>query len=818
MDFFKRDFLKTKLQDQEVSVARFIPWTSLVTSSIVKMMDSGAYVFSVEMHGAAYECADADDINLWHDQVSRLAHQISDTRVALHSHAVHHQVVEFPEGEFSNRFARDYNNKYRGMLADQRMYITKLYLSVIFQPQPARAARIMDWFSRQSMAALEEQQRDDIAAVEDLARTVMGGLDDFGPELLSTYVRDRITCSRTLEFYSYLLNGEWRPVAVPRAEIRDVLCHTRVFFGKGGLMPLKGATGVQYNAILGIKEYATPTFPGWLDGLLAERYPWVLSQTFTCISKHVATNMMTDQVNRMIKAGDLAQSQIEAIQDALDALTSNEISMGNHELSLRVTAPDEKTLDACITSAGTVLSGTAMKWLREDASLGSAFYASLPGNLSFRIAPAMISNTNFAGFIAPHNFPRGRLSGGQWGPAVTSYKSRAGTPIAFSWHQIDPDPSAKFDPNHKEPATALVTGPTGRGKTVLLGHLLTQSQKFGSFPEGFPGIKKLSCVVFDKDRGLAIAVCALGGKYYPIRTGVPSGIAPFQMEITPANIDHLDQLVTHLVSRADMPLTPAEQKLINEAVCGVMNHKVARECRRLSALLEFFNGNEANGLHARLARWCEGGKLGWLFDNVEDTLSIDCPVVGFDVTDFLTNPETCAPLMKHLLYRTDGLMDGRRIMVIIDEAPTLLSDPAFASYIEKALVQIRKKDGFLVLAAQFPRQFLNSPLAAALVSQPATMIFLADAKADMDDLVKGFKLSTSEVHLIRKLGKREALLRQGPTSTVIDLTMTDMQDEIAVLSGNTATSNLCARLMDEHGEDPDLWLGEFQRQRKGVTT
>jgi type IV secretion system protein VirB4 len=800
-----------KVLRKEVDVARFLPYTSLVTSSVVKLREQETYVFSVEMRGVASGCAGADDINHWHAQLNQLTRQIADPRVALHSHAINDEVSHFPEGEFTNRFARDYNAKYRAMLAARKMHSARLFLSVVYRPQ-ARTERVLTRLAPPPAAVLEQRQTEDLAVVDDLIHTVLAGLEAFGPQLLDCYEHEGVMCSGTLELFSRIVNGAWRRVAVPRAEIRDILSVTRSTFGYGGLMSLKGATGIEYGAILGIKEYPTPTVPGMLDGLLAQGYPWVLSQSFTYVSDIAAQEWMVEQRKRLVNAGDLAVSQVREIDEKLDALASRKLAMGHHELSLYIPAPDEDTLNERVAAAGVVLSGTKMTWLREDIALGSAFLAMLPGNLYYRVDPAMIDNTNFSGMIRPREIPVGRLSGAQWGPATTLFESEAGTPVAFSWHQPDPDPAAKLDPNHKEPATTLLIGGTGRGKTVVLGHLLTQSQKFAVFPEGFPGVSKLSCVVFDKDLGMAIVVPALGGKYYLIKTGVPSGLAPFQMEPSPASLDFLDRLVTRLVTRPGLALSLAQQKKITESIHGVMG--ADKHLRRMGALLEFFDESEPDGLYARLAPWCAGDKYGWLFDNEVDTMDMDYPVVGFDVTDFLLHPETCTPLMMYLLYRVDSLMDGRRIPIFIDEAPTVLGDPQFRGYVERALVQIRKKDGFLVLAAQYPRQFLDSPLAAALVSQPATMIFLADPKADMNDLVRCFKLTVSEVNLIRGLGKRQALLRQGTTSTVIDLTLTGFEDEIAVLSGNTVTSMLCQRVIDEVGPDPDRWLPEFQRRRR----
>ena len=211
--------------------------------------------------------------------------------------------------------------------------------------------------------------------------------------------------------------------------------------------------------------------------------------------------------------------------------------------------------------------------------------------------------------------------------------------------------------------------------------------------------------------------------------------------------------------------------------------------------------------------------MGWLFDNAEDTLNLDnCSMVGFDVTEFLENPETRTPTILYLFHRIKTLMDGRRIPIFLDEFPTLLNDPAFADMADKELVTIRKKDGFLVLFCQFPKQILQNPIASAIVSQTATKIFLPNPEAGYDDYVNGFKLTVREYEIVKSLGEKSRmfLIKQGSNSVVAELNLRGFDNELAVLSGNTATSLLAERLVADMGPDPAIWLPEFHRIRKGV--
>jgi type IV secretion system protein VirB4 len=190
---------------------------------------------------------------------------------------------------------------------------------------------------------------------------------------------------------------------------------------------------------------------------------------------------------------------------------------------------------------------------------------------------------------------------------------------------------------------------------------------------------------------------------------------------------------------------------------------------------------------------------------------------GFDVTEFIDNDLTRTPTIMYLFHRIEGLIDGRRIPILMDEFWKLLDDPAFEDLAKNKLVTIRKQDGFLIMFTQSPQQVLQSPIAFAIIGQTATKIFLPNPEAEYNDYMK-FGLSDREFEIVKGLGEksRQFLIKQGENSVVAELNLRGFDDELAVLSGNTATSNLAEKLVAQLGDDPAVWLPEFHRLRKGV--
>ena len=801
----------------EVPMRDFIPYSSHVTENIIKTTN-GDYVFCIRVLGAAHQSADTVDINSWHNQLNGFMRNLSSPNVAVWSNIIRREFNEYPGGAYPAGFIHDLNEKYRAQMGADTLMINELYVSVVYRPQPMKAGRIFDMFAPIGMRERIEEQQDHIDQVDDLIKTTLVALDRYEPQLLGCYELNGHMFSEACEFLAYLINGEWHRIPLPRAELRDVVTTVRPFFTKAGLMSLLSPTKTTYAAALAIQEYPAHTAPGMLDDLLSVPYEFMLGQSFTFMSKPVAKGRMTRQQARLVNAGDVAKSQVEALDDALDDITSNRFVLGTHSISIIIRADNDKHLKENISMAGTVLADQGIKWTREDIGCAGAYWSLLPGNFPFRIRQGDINSRNFAGFSSLHNYPIGRITGNQWGDAVTMFKTTSGAPFYFSFHKgeegVDAKRAAKLDPNHKELANTIVIGKSGTGKTVLESFLLAQLQKFNKPPH-----RRLTSVVFDKDLGAAVAVRGMGGRYYPLKNGRSTGLNPFQCEPTPNNLTFLETLVAYLCRHGDTPLTARERAEISAAIAGVMSPRVAKEKRRLRGVLEFLDRSKENGLAERLQRWTRPGPLGWLLDNPEDTLDLDStPIVGFDMTEFLDNDETRTPLTMYLMHRIESLFDGRRVVIFMDEFWRLLDDPEFTDFIKNKLVTIRKQDGFLVMLTQAPQQVMQSKIAFAIIGQTATKIFLPNPEADRADYIDGFKVSEQEFELIKGLGEksRKFLVKQGANSAVAELNLRGFDDELAVMSGNTATSLLAERLVAEFGDNPDIWLPEFHAARRKI--
>ena len=801
---------------RELIAARHVPYAALVAPCVVRTLQ-GDYVQTLKLSGVAFESADDETVNAWHERLNALWRNLASPRLALWVHVIRRRKWGYPAGEFPPGFARELDERYRARLAGETLMVNELYVSLVYRAQPtAVGAAAVKLFGRGDTATARHEMADSLEACEKLRAQLLAGLAAYEPELLELE-RDEQGQVRSalLSFLGRLMNGERRAWALPTAPLADVLPTSRLLFGAEA-MEYRLPTETRLGAFLGVKDYPTPSSPGMVNRLLSAPFPFVLTQSFTFLPKSTAQGLLSRQYHRMTNAGDLAVSQAEALKVALDQLSGNEFVMGDHHLSLQVmTEPRRAEVDSgaalrelndSIALARAWLGETGMVVAREDLAMEAAFWAQLPGNFGFRPRKAPISSRNLAAFAPLHNFPTGRVAGNHWGEALALLKTSAGSPYYFSLHASDPreaDGGSRRDTGH-----TFICGPTGSGKTVFLGFCVAMLAKLGA-----------SQVIFDKDRGLEILVRAMGGKYRPLRFGEVTGFNPLMLPEGPQHREFLKTWLTVLASRSGRGLTVREEADLEQALAGTL--ALPRSSRRLSRLVEFLDATDAEGLHARLRRWCaaEDGEYAWAFDGpaVPMSQALDAAsVVGFDVTEFLEVEAVRTPLTLYLFHLVRQALDGRRLVVWMDEFAKLLGDAAFAGFARDGLKTWRKLNAVAAFATQSPSDVLASPIARTLVEQTPTKVLFPNVEGQRVEYVEGFGLSEREYELIaRELtpGSRRFLLKQAQQGVVCELDLKGFDHELDVISGRMETVQLMERLVAELGEAPEQWLPAFRQAR-----
>jgi type IV secretion system protein VirB4 len=801
---------RTDAVHRESTAGRHIPYSAHVSEYVVRT-DSGDYVQVFRLDGVSFETVDDSSLNTLSERLNILWRNIASPNVALWAHIVRRAESVAAAAVERADFAAGLDAKYRGRLASESLMVNELYLAVLYRPVTTLATGVVaQLLARTQPEAARLELADSLDACAKLGQALLASLARYEPERLGVYREREAWCSTILEYFGLLVNGEWQRVPVPRGPLNEALATTRLLFGAEAI-EYRTPTRTRVGAVLGIKEYPTPTVVGMYNRLLSAPFPFVLTQSFAFLSKAAGQGLLQRQFHRLGNAGDFAVSQATELKSALDALTSNEFVMAEHHFCLQVLADidsDEraaaserlKVLNDRVAQARSMLADTGMTVAREDLALEAAFWAQLPGNFAMRPRKAPITSRNFAAMMPFHNYPAGRALGNHWGEALALLATSAHSPYYFSLHASDPtDPDGG---SRKDTGHTFICGPTGSGKTVFIGFMVTMLHR-----------QNATQVIFDKDRGLEILVRALGGEYFPLKNGVPTGLNPLQLEPTPDNVEFLKVWLRVLASS----LTVRESADLDQALRGVL--ALESRARRLSRLIEFLDTTDTDGLYARLARWCQvtQGDYAWVFDQPEDRvvgkLSAN-PVIGFDVTEFLGNEVTRPAITLYLFHLVRRLLDGRRLVCWMDEFWRLLGDPAFEGFAKDGPKTWRKLNGVMCLATQSASDVLDSSISRTIIEQTPTKVFFPNSEAEFQEYTVGFGLTEREFRLVKEQlspGSRMFLVKQGHHSVVCRLDLQGFDGELAVISGRASQVERMYQIMQEHGTAPDEWVPIFMR-------
>ncbi|MBJ6981127.1 VirB4 family type IV secretion/conjugal transfer ATPase [Luteimonas sp. MC1572] len=799
----------------DAAVGDFVPLSSHVSPTVVKTT-GGDFLVAWRLAGLPFVGREAWDLEHRHATFNRLLQSLRApdfSNVAFWAHDIRRKRAIKGGGRFAQAFNQDLSDAYFARLSEQDAMQNELYLSMLYRPL-VTGRRMSERSS--DLGRLRAEQEQAVARLQELAGNVEAVLVDYAPRRLGMYeAGNGVLFSEVLELYGYIVNRLDEPVPVLAAPIGDYLPVSRHTFSArtGDFVVATPCGRHDYGAILNIKEYSEATWPGILNGLKYLDFEYVMTQSFSPMGRQDALRVLDRTKGMMVSSGDKAVSQIAELDHAMDQLASGNFVLGEFHFSLALHAASQEALSHNIAAARAELSNAGFVSAKEDLAIASAFYAQLPGNWRYRTRLANVSSLNFLGLSPLHNFASGKQSRNPWGECVTTLQATNGQPYFFNFHATHGGEDSRGE---KALGNTMIIGKSGTGKTALVNFLLSQVQKLDPSPTIF---------FFDKDRGSEIFVRACGGNYLALENGRATGFNPFQCERTEGNVQFLAELARILAGKPSY--TAREDEDIHRAVEGILDTPPA--LRSMTNFQKSLPNMGDDGLYARLRKWTAGHSLGWVFDNPVDTVDLSrANIIGFDYTDVVDNPEVRVPVVRYLLHRLEGLIDGRRLIYVMDEFWKILDGGgALKDFARNKQKTIRKQNGLGIFATQSPEDALSSDIAAALVEQTATLILLPNPNAKRSDYVDGLKLTEAEFRVVLSLDERSRcfLVKQGHASSVCRLDLNGLDDALAVISASTDNIEVMHRVLAEraHAEGvatdalhPGQWLSAFQAERRGT--
>ncbi|MDF22646.1 VirB4 family type IV secretion/conjugal transfer ATPase [Salmonella enterica] len=816
------EFTQAMKLNERVPLEKHIPFSSHVDKNIVKTKN-GDYVATWQLMGVSFESLSESALEAIDSQVATLIRSFSGQPVSFYNHSCRESFYDGFDTKSGNKHADEVSERYYGSMRKNKFKGNTLYFTVVYRPDSR-----LDKLENKKKSLKEKKASIDIhiSKMTDIINILSGAMDKFTCNLLGMYEKGDNVFSSQLSFYNYLLTGQRQKIRVTKTPVYSVLGGCDLFFNVD-TGQIKSIAGSRFFRSIEIKDFSSETVSGVFDALQYSDIDYVITHSFTVMSKAEALKSIKRTEKQLKSTEDDAVTQLEELEIAKNDVVAGEISFGYYHFTLMVFADSLKELDESVSKISADFTDLGMIISLSTLSLPAAYFAQLPAVFNLRPRLSAISNANFVELASFHNFYQGKRDKNCWGEALAILKTPSKQAYYLNLHN---SVLFKDEIGEKNLANTKIIGTAGSGKTMLLSFIACMLQKYNN-PTTFAESarqKKMTTVFLDKDRGAELCLRMLGGEYYTVKSGEPTGWNPFALDATKRNRIFVKQLMSILCTRNGEKLSTRETLLISESVDAVMDFP-AGEMREygVSRMLEHLmqkadRDEQENGIILRLSQWANGNANGWVFDNAQDTFNIQhVNNFGIDGTEFLDDPVVCAPITFYLLYRITQLLDGRRLVIFLDEFWKWLQDEAFSDFVYNKLKTIRKLNGLVIPATQSPDEILKNKISRAVVEVCSTSIYLANPDADYDDYVNGLKCTPEEFNIIKNLDpmSRQFLIKKSSLkkgdgkafSALATLDLSGLGGYLKILSASADNLEVFENIYNE-GMSPDEWIPAYLEQ------
>lgn len=553
------------------------------------------------------------------------------------------------------------------------------------------------------------------------------------------------------ETYTYLhscVSTKTDKVVVPEIPyaMANYLCDSDLV---GGLKPKLRGKEIRCISIQGFPNY---TVPGFFDVLNRLNIPYRWITRFLMLSKLEALSKMEKKYKNIFSqrlslfqrvyaelTGEKEENSRKLNEDALNkanevrtqiALTAGDyVSQGFYTCTLIVDGDSIDEVEERVDIISKTINNMGFITIEESINSVEAFLGSVPGNITNNIRMPILNTITLS-----HLLPISSVWGGDsWNkhlnaPPLIYTKTKGSTPFRFNIHIEDIGHSA-------------IVGPTGYGKSVLLGLIASSFMKY----------KDSRVYFFDKDASSRVLTYAVGGEFHDLGND--------ELSFQPlANIEIVEEKewaygwILEILEQENVKVSPTQKEKIWKALDNLS--KTPIELRTISNFYTSVNDRE---IKEALIPYKIGGALGRYFDSDKDTLNFSRWQV-FEMNQVINNKKGITPLLSYIFRRIENSLDGSPYIIILDECWMFFDSPIFAAKIREWLKVLRKKNCSVIFATQELGDILNSKLFTTVLDACQTKVFLPNPNAFADNYIpiyEKFGLNKTEIEIISKATKKK---------------------------------------------------------------
>lgn len=781
---------RRKFRGSDERLADFLPFEQLLESGDIIRCEDGTLISVVALDGAASSSMSRKDQlgfvqarQHWVDSFAGLRCQVRIVTLK--------RPAEIPDT------LADEDDLRRAMMDEWHQqfgqaYTTRHYIVIAVSGSTERAVDI-----------LREQIEKTIGYFERARPRVLGTRIGRGPE----------SESELLTFWAEIIDPtQSGPLQSIRTRLRERLsaCSLEIDNETGLLHHSSGNGQDKYSYIVAVPVWPEAAREDTIRRLLAVPGEMLVHHRFSVWDDMVATARYKDAEKQILSVGrsfniggSALEDQFQMTQAMLEQGSEDKQSFGRYQMLVHVygNTPEQ---------AGQVRDLVFIQ-LR-DMKLRVQVEREIPTPLYFTLFPGYdqmvraieIPSRSIAQFLSTDTPPSG-MESCDWGPSPWMiFATEAQTPYRFTPHASRSREAAGH---------MLVLGPTGSGKSVLVGMLATAALRF-------PNSRVF---ILDRDYSYRTWCLAMDAAYLALLADLPgarrAALQPFQLPVTQTNESHLVKLLGMMTGLVDSPFRARFSELI------VQMRGIPQEARNLETINTSLGGNAVDlQIRSALSPWVSDGVHAGVFGSPLDTVDMRNRITAFDLTRLARSPQIAAPVITDIFHRIEQSLEEDALargegdtpaLIIFEESSAYLTDKTFREQYIDFLERGRKKRIVVVTVAQRANSFdqISPELGDIVRSQSPTRWYFRDQSAQQADF-EHHDFSQQDWRFIQGLTARNfpysALLKkrlpEGIESVILNLDDRHFGDYAGLLRSGRLYFQMMQKAFETRRDDP---LGEY---------
>ena len=768
-------------------LADFLPWAALVAPGVVLNKD-GSFQRSARFRGPDLDSATPAELIATTARLNSALRRLG-SGWAIFVEAVRRPAQDYPESDFPDPASALVERERAAQFAEEGAHFESgYYLTLLWMPPAEDAARAESWLY-EGKARKGVQAGELLELFIDRTDRLLRLIEGFVPE--AAWLGD----SETLTYLHDCISTRSHRVRVPETPMHlDALLADEPL--TGGLEPRLGRAHLRTLTVVG---FPSATFPGILDELNGQAFAYRWSTRAIMLDKTDAAKLLGKIrrqwfAKRKSVAAILKEVMTNEASALLDSDASNKAAdadaalqelgsdlQGMAFVTATVTVWDEDPALAAekLRLVEKVIQGRDFTVIVEGMNALEAWLGSLPGHVYANVRQPPVSTLNLA-----HMIPLSAVwAGPEWdahfrAPPLFYARTEGSTPFRFALHV--------GDVGH-----ALIVGPTGAGKSVLLALMALQFRRYD----------RSQIFAFDFGGSIRAAALACGGDWQDLGTSLAGDgagavmLQPLARIDEPAERNWAAEWLHAILAAEGVAVDPATKEHLWSALTSLGTAPVAeRTLTGLAVLLQ------SQALKQALAPYCIGGPFGRLLDAETEQLG-GGKFQAFE-TEGLTGSAAAPAVLSYLFHRIEGRLDGSPTLIIIDEGWLVLDSPAFAAQLREWLKTLRKKNASVVFATQSLADIESSAIAPAIIESCPTRIFLPNERAVEPQILsvyRRFGLNDRQIEIIaRAAPKRDYYCQSARGNRLFELGLGEVALAFAAASSKTDQLAI-SQLTEAHG-------------------